>query len=232
MNTNRIDIQRAFDQAAIGDFDALRKQLVPGFDDMYGAVLQILPWPRDARIRVLDIGAGTGLLSGMVQAAWPNAQLTLVDISPEMLARARERFSAMEQDVEIVVGDITGALPGGPFDAVISALAIHHLSDSEKHALYRRLFDRLQPDGWFVNADQVRGPTADMHHLYETHWLDRVRTAGVPEDELTAARARMTFDQEATLADQLGWLTEAGFTDVDCLYKKFRMATFAGRRPL
>ncbi|HBC54298.1 MAG TPA: class I SAM-dependent methyltransferase [Alphaproteobacteria bacterium] len=225
------DIRKAFDAAAMADYDGLRRQLVPGFDDLYGAVLAVPGWPADAAPRILDIGAGTGLLSGLAQAFWPAAQITLIDLSPEMLARARERFAAMGRAVDIVTGDIAGPLPDGPFDAVVSALAIHHLGDTDKQALYRRIFGLLKPGGWFLNAEQLLGPTDAVHRLYQAEWLRRVRGAGVAEEELTAARERMRFDQEATLSDQLQWLTDIGFIDVDCFYKNFRMGTFGGRRP-
>ena len=225
------DIREAFDAAAIADYDGLRRQLVPGFDELYGAVLAVPGWPDDAAPRILDIGAGTGLLSGLAQAVWPDAQITLIDLSDEMLARARERFSALGNSVEIVTGDMTGPLPDGPYDAVISALAIHHLSDADKQMLYRRVFGLLKPGGWFLNAEQLLGPTDAICALYQREWLRRVRAAGVREDDLTAARERMRFDQEATLADQLQWLRDIGFADVDCFYKNFRMGTFGGRRP-
>ncbi|HJQ29252.1 MAG TPA: hypothetical protein VJ827_07905, partial [Rubrobacter sp.] len=54
-----------FDSAA-EDYDRARRQLVPGLDRFYGAVLESVPFATDEEIRVLDLGAGTGLLSAMV----------------------------------------------------------------------------------------------------------------------------------------------------------------------
>ena len=81
-----------FGQAA-WDYDRARRQLVPGFDRFYGAVLESIPFREEQEIRVLDLGAGTGLLSAMVAGKFPRARVTLVDLSVEMLRVARRRFA-------------------------------------------------------------------------------------------------------------------------------------------
>jgi tRNA (cmo5U34)-methyltransferase len=86
-------IKTLFDRAA-QTYDRARRQLVPGFDDFYGTVLDLIPHERDAAIRILDLGAGTGLLTALLAQAFPRADFTLVDISEAMLEQARQRFTA------------------------------------------------------------------------------------------------------------------------------------------
>ena len=81
-----------FGQAA-GDYDRIRPELVPGFDRFYGAVLESIPFREEQEVRVLDLGAGTGLLSAVVAGKFPRARVMLVDLSVEMLRVARRRFS-------------------------------------------------------------------------------------------------------------------------------------------
>src|SRR5271169_5849693 len=85
-------VQVAFDSAA-GDYDRTRRQLVPCFDDFYRTVVERLPFASADAPRVLDLGAGTGLLAAKVLAAYPNAEITLVDVAGAMLAQARKRLS-------------------------------------------------------------------------------------------------------------------------------------------
>ncbi len=224
-------IADSFDRAAAG-YDALRRKLIPCFDDFYEAALTLLGDAVGRAPRVLDLGAGTGLLSALTLERFPEARLTLVDLSEGMLDRARLRFDRLpEERVGFVIADYAEADLGGPYDAVISALSIHHLEDPAKRLLFRRAFAALRPGGVFVNADQVAGPTLARDAHYRALWLRAVREAGVSEEDLAAARERMTHDRLAPLAAQLGWLAEAGFADVDCAYKQWSFVVYAGTRP-
>ena len=221
----------AVDRAAPSD-DQRRRKLVPCFDDFYAAVLTLLDDAVGRAPRVLDLGAGTGLLSAQVLERLPDARLTLVDLSEGMLDRAQLRFDRLPAGrVDIRVADYGEADLGGPFDAVVSALSIHHLEDEAKRGLFRRVFEALRPGGIFVNADQVAGPTLARDAHYRALWLLSVREAGVPDEELAAARERMTHDRLAPLAAQMAWLTEAGFAEVDCAFKQWSFAVYAGIRP-
>jgi len=146
--------ERIFDTAA-RDYDQGRRRLLPGIDDFYGEALGLLRFEPDAALRMLDIGPGTGLLSAMVAAAFPEARITLSDISGEMLAVARERLSEGGRFDFVEADMVTQVLPER-LDLAISTLAIHHLDDDEKRNLYRRIHGALRPGGVFVNTEQVR----------------------------------------------------------------------------
>jgi len=223
-------VKQAFDAAAPA-YDGLRRQLIPCFDDFYGAVVDALPFPPGAAPRILDLGAGTGLLAEMLLARWPRTRLVLVDLSADMLERARVRFSGPGRRVEIRVDDYLRGELGGPYDAVVSALSIHHLPDAGKRALFRRAFAALRPGGWFVDADNVLAPTPARAARDRALWIARVRESGIDEVELAAALRRTRLDVLSPLSDQLSWLRRAGFSEVDCPYKWLHFAVFAGRRP-
>jgi tRNA (cmo5U34)-methyltransferase len=61
-----LTVAALFDEAAAEGYDRARRQLVPPFDDFYGTVVESIPYEPEAAIRVLDLGAGTGLLSALV----------------------------------------------------------------------------------------------------------------------------------------------------------------------
>jgi tRNA (cmo5U34)-methyltransferase len=219
-----------FDGSAAA-YDAARTRLVPCFDRLYGAAVALLPFAEDASASVLDLGAGTGLLAMRVLAAFPKARLRLVDMAGAMLALARVRLAGAAHPPEIAVADYVRAPLGGPYDAIVSALSIHHWDDAAKRALFGRCRDALAPGGVFVNADQVGGPSAALEAAYDRAWLDGARRAGATAAEIAAMRARMKDNRCAPLAAQLGWLAEAGFDDVDCWFKDGRFAVYAGRTP-
>lgn len=230
MSVPAAEIGAAF-AAAARSYDAERRALVPDFDAFYGAALSALPFPPGAAPRLLDLGAGTGLLSGMIQAAWPAAECVLIDLAPDMLDRARARFAALGATPLCLVADYAEAdWPGAPFDAVVSALSIHHLDHGAKRALYRRVLAALRPGGVFVNAEQVLGPSAEEEAAWDAAWEAEARARGIAADALERARARMRHDRAAPLEEQLDWLRAAGYAEVFCAYARRRFAVFGGRK--
>jgi tRNA (cmo5U34)-methyltransferase len=146
-----------------------------------------------------------------------------------MLDVARQRFSDRPEQFRYVVDDYRNLTDAGSFDLVISSLSIHHLEDPEKRALFRRIHDILRDRGVFINIDLIRGPTPVLEEFYCKNWFEKMRRAGASEDEIRAGiERRRAFDRDALLDDQLLWLREAGFTDVDCVYRNFKMGLFLG----
>jgi tRNA (cmo5U34)-methyltransferase len=218
-----------FDRFA-ATYDAGRRMLIPPFDAFYGTAVEVatLHLPIDRPVTVLDVGAGTGLLTSSIAALRPAARFTLLDASPAMLELAPRRLGEDWARCTTVVGDALDALPPGPFDAVVSALAIHHLGDDAKQQLYRRIHERLVPGGVFVNAEQVAGPTLALDTLYVERWLDHTRSLGATEQDHADAAVRMSMDLPAPVDVQCAWLRDAGFVDVDCFFKSWRFAVFGG----
>jgi len=216
----------AFDEHASA-YDELRRRLIPPFDSFYGAAVDALALGVTPPTRVLDLGAGTGLLARMVRERFPASELTLLDASAAMLDEAR---TALGPSATYVHADLDDPLPDGTWDAIVSALAIHHLDDAGKQRLFAKIHDALTPGGVFVNAEQVAGPSALLDDLYQ-RWNERgAKALGVSESEWAGAEERMRFDRCASVEDQLGWLRAAGFADVDCVFKDHRFAVLVARR--
>jgi tRNA (cmo5U34)-methyltransferase len=200
------------------EYTSLRRRLVPQFDLFYGTAVRALgPLAEGTLERVLDLGAGTGLLTAAVAEAYPDTRFELLDGSAEMLAEAQQRLG--ERVDAVHVQDMASGLPAGPFDAVISALAIHHLEDADKRVLFGRVREVLRPGGLFVNAEQVAGPTPELADLYRETWAEMCRELGASDSELAAAQERRRHDRCVDLETQLDWLRGRGFVTADCIYK-------------
>jgi tRNA (cmo5U34)-methyltransferase len=210
-------------------YDSLRRMLIPSFDMLYQVAADYLAFKSRPDPDLLDIGAGTGLLTEKILSSLPKAKATLVDGSHEMLAQAKARLAHYKK-CEFVVGDFSTSLPGGQFDAVVSALAIHHLRNERKRALFRRIFDILRPGGVFLNVEQVAGPSNSLEAFYDLVHEQHVLSEKTPAAEWGKARERMKYDIPASIDLQLGWLRSIGFDEVDCLAKNCRFATYAAVR--
>lgn len=208
------------------EYDAPRRRLVPAFDEFYGAVVELVVRTAPTAPRVLDLGAGTGLLANAIVQRIPESQVTLLDASVGMLEQAAVRLKSVTP--HIIVQPLEAELPPGPFDAIVSSLAIHHLSDDHKRDLYRRAVERLNVGGLFVNADQIAATSPALDGLFRQLHLHRARSLGSDETEVDAAVERMRVDQNAKLSDQLSWLAEAGLDNVDCFFRWYGFAVFGG----
>ncbi|HEY7939248.1 MAG TPA: class I SAM-dependent methyltransferase [Acidimicrobiales bacterium] len=186
-----------------------------------GEAVLLAELPADVT-RVLDLGSGDGRLLDVVLAARPGAEGVATDFSPAMLDAARRRFAG-RPEVEVVALDLASPLPAriadaGPFDAVVSSFAIHHLTDPRKRELYSEVFALLRPGGLFANFEHVAAPTPRLHaRFYELLGED------VADEDPS--------NKCASVDAQLGWLRRIGFVDVDCLWKWHEMALLMANRP-
>ncbi|MBI5950144.1 MAG: class I SAM-dependent methyltransferase [Chloroflexi bacterium] len=210
------------------EYDLSRRRLIPCFDLFYATAADLaartvrdIPSPV-----VLDIGAGTGLMSEFVMQRVGVASLYLLDESSEMTAKALIRLEQFKPT--LFIQSMTEPLPAVQFDAVVSSVAIHHLTDDETRKLYERIFHALAPGGVFVNAEQVLGETEWEENLYDEMHIGGARALGSDEDEIRGARERMSYDRSATLSEQVTWLKEIGFEKAGMFFQWGRFAVFAG----
>ncbi|MDL2237465.1 class I SAM-dependent methyltransferase [Christensenellaceae bacterium OttesenSCG-928-K19] len=218
-------IKESFDAVA-AEYDAQRRKLLPCFEDLYTVPFLVTDCKKP-NPRVLDLGGGTGLFSYYLLQRYPQAQVTLVDLSGDMLAVAKERFKKHE-GFGYIVADYARHRFEEKYDMVISALSIHHLAAEDKERLYHTCYGILQEGGIFINADQVLSPSPGLERMYHDRWRSFVDKSGLSPSEIEAAYARTVHDDPSPLADQLTWLGEAGFKAVDCVYKYLHFCVMVG----
>jgi len=198
-------------------YDSQRRYFIPCFDDFYTSCLPIVNSLTNAK-RVLDIGAGTGLFTQFIHQQRSDLHFTLTDISTDMLAVAKERFAGLD-NFEFGEYDFSAGPIEGKYDLIVSALAIHHLEDEQKANLYQYVFDALNDGGVFINADQVEGRTPWFDNYYKSNWKETVINSGLDQQAIDRAFERIKLDKFAKLEPQLQMLEDAGFAEVDCIYK-------------
>lgn len=207
-------------------YDADRAKLIPCNDALYRRACDLIP---GGAKKILDLGAGSGILTQQVRSWYPDAQIHLIDFSTNMIDLAKKRL-AHDKNVTFEVADYTSAPLGEGYDAVVSALSIHHLEHEVKKSLFKKILAALRPGGAFVNAEQVAGPTTVLDKVYRDLWLQQVRESGATAQQIADSLYRQQDDRCASCEDQMQWMRDAGFVDVDCWFKDNRFAVLAGTK--
>jgi ubiquinone/menaquinone biosynthesis C-methylase UbiE len=132
-------------------------------------MIALAPFPHDAAISVLDVGAGYGVVTEELLGVFPNAQVTLQNYSDVMLGHARRRLAHLSGQIRYVLCDLTdpswAERVGGPFDLAVSAIAIHNLRDLQLIGeCYRGIFRVLKPGGRFLDYDRFERPGGIAAH--------------------------------------------------------------------
>lgn len=211
-----MDISKQFNLVA-QEYDADRRKFLPCFDAFYRDTTEFVVHSIAKPHRVLDLGAGTGLLTMYWYSFLSETEYVLTDVSVGMLDIAKKRFRGLEQ-ITYDVSDYRQQFPNDNFDVIISALSIHHLEDSDKKQLFHRIYETLPEGGVFVNYDQFCGETNIATRLMDNYWFEGLMHSGLSEQSLEKWRERRKLDRECSVSNEITWLKEAGFQTVQCVY--------------
>ncbi len=202
-------------------------------------MLRLLATRRQPVRRFLDLGCGNGVLGAAVLEKYPRAAGVFADFSEPMLAACRAKLAGKRvTTLSLDFGKLDWAkavAEAGPFDAIVSGFAIHHQPDPRKRTLYREIYRLLAPGGWFVNIEHVAPATPLTTAIFDEVIIDSIHRQQLHLSRATVGRqfvkrADKAANILAPVEQQCRWLRKIGFTDVDCYFKIYELAVFAGRK--
>ena len=117
---------------------------------------------------------------------------------------------------------------GSGYDLVVSGLSIHHLDQEGKRNLFARVFRSMNPGGVLIIRDIVLGNTPEETETYHRRWREYMTSQG--EDGDFWFRKYIEMDSPDSVEDQLSWLREAGFKEVECYWQHINFVIFGGRK--
>jgi len=219
---------------------------IPLAQEQIGVMMSILKTREGPIESFLDLGCGDGILGAAILGEYPAARGVLADFSEPMLEQAREQLN--EYANQLVFESLDYGSPDWvnrmqayrPFDAVVSGYSIHHQLDARKRQVYEEIFSLLSPGGWFVNIEHVSSAAQLNIDLFENHYVSAryaiEKQEGGPRtfEQLTEEYKNRPDKAANILAPvelQCDWLREIGYEEVDCYFRIYELAVFAGRRP-
>ena len=214
-----MDIEEQFNLVA-KSYDENRKKFISCFDDYYisstGFIARTLKYAPKV---IYDLGSGTGLLPSFWYKHFPKSEYVLIDIAEEMLDVAKKRFAGIS-NIKYEVLDYSESMPEGNPDLIISALSIHHLENTSKKKLFKRVYESLENDRLFVNYDQFCSDSSVINENVEKYWIDEIKKSGISEIEYERWLERKKLDREISIGKEIQMLKEVGFRNVECIYLK------------
>ena len=196
-----------FFEARLDGYDEHMLTNIDYADEFYPFTAKQLPTTENCHI--LDLGCGTGLELEFYLSSNPQAEITGIDLAPEMLKTLKSKFS--DKNIDLILGSYFDVPFGeGVFDAAVSVESLHHFTKEQKTGLYRRLYEALTPDGYFILTDYFASSEAEEVEFAAE--LERLKLdQGITDEEF------YHFDTPLTVEHEIEALLSGGFSKVEIL---------------
>jgi len=189
--------------------------------------------------RILDLGCGNGILANTLYKENGNLEIIVIDGSKNMLIEAKKELEGLPvlDFCQISFEEIIqGKFERGLFDFIVSSFAIHHLPFSQKKELFKKIFEMMNLNAYFINIDVAISNHESYNDWYYDLWKERIlnRQALLKIDksfEYVPEEARQKPENHYDLLEaQLSALKSIGFSTVECHYKCGVFVIYGGKK--
>ena len=240
-------------------YDKMARCLIPKYDFLQDETLNLIQFGGIKNPKIIDLGAGSGIFIEKVLTRHPNAKCYYVDFSEDFLKLAKKRLMRFGKQVEYIISPIEDDWEEKieqkeKINAIFSMSAVHHLESSEKKRLYKRCFEMLNDSGWFFNIDEMKTIYKDAHLNSFYFWIkhvegckDKISVDLMPYyekwnvhfddwrkrniDDLEKPKTKGDDIHDGFL-EQIKWLKEIGFLNVDLFIKFHLWCVIGGQKIL
>jgi SAM-dependent methyltransferase len=229
-------------------FLEISEVFVPGRVEQADMLLGLIPARQDESFAIVELAAGGGELAEKILEQFPNCHYLALDGSVVMLEQLNQRLARFGERVTIRLFDIAArdwrAQLLTPLRCVCSSLCVHHLYGEGKRQLFNDMAQLLEPGGALLLADIIQPASQQIAALFARQYDDLVREQSLAVRGDLSGFTRFQemhwnyfrydiedpddYDHPSLLSDQLRWLSEAGFSRVDCYWMRAGHAVYGG----
>jgi SAM-dependent methyltransferase len=239
--------------AWVARWDRMQERYLVGRAERFAMTSRLVRDTQGPAPLILDLGCGTGSLMAALLETIPDAHAVGVDLDPTLLLLAKKRLAAFGDRAQTILADLREAswLAGipKPFDAIVSATALHWLDPEQLAAVYVQIATLLCPGGIFLNADHVASDSPLVQQAWAKHRAETLAAQSDPAADdwesfinayLAALGAEASAARQLALGEwqgvedglPLAWhfdhLRQAGFSAVDCFWRLDCDAIYGG----
>jgi tRNA (cmo5U34)-methyltransferase len=176
-----------------------------GLDEFYEEVARLVEVD-GANPKLLDLGCGTGLELERLFAKYPDIRVTGIDIASEMLKEPENKYK--DKNINLICGSYFDVNFGVDFDVAISTYSLHHFNETEKLALYKKVFESMKPGGIYIEGDYTV-KTEEEQVFYVSELARFKKEQNLPDGFF------YHYDTPMTAENQMKLLKSAGFIDIN-----------------
>lgn len=204
---HKLEKMEDFFSARLAGYDEHMMRDIIGATEFYPFTASLLPQKPGAK--VLDLGCGTGLELEEYFMRNPQAVVTGIDLSKEMLDSLEAKLS--NQNITLIQGSYFDEPFGeNVYDAAVSVESLHHFPADMKLELYRKLYLSLTKERLFVLTDYfAESKKLESEYFYHLKMLKQEQ--GLPDDEF------YHYDTPLTVEHEMEVLSHAGFSSVNII---------------
>lgn len=236
-------------------YDKVCQIIVPAYDFMQDALINMLKFEDMEKIVLLDLGAGSGILIEKILKEFPDSICYYLDSSDDFMHIAKKKLQQYENRVTYIKSDFCGnwesEIKETP-NVITSMSAIHHLSNENKKKLYKKCYDILEDNGWFFNIDEMKTINEDAYVKSLYYWIyhaekqkntisgDLVEPYKSGMEKFNQWKKRNVDnihllkqegdDIHESFLVQLDWLKEIGFSETDIFSKYLLWCMIGGKK--
>jgi tRNA (cmo5U34)-methyltransferase len=224
---DRIETVKNHFEEEAKEFDKTILKLIPYYNEMIDALVLSIPFEKYKQIKIIDLGCGTGTIAHKLKTAFPNSEISCLDIAENMIKMAQIKLG---ENINYYINDFYEFNFDKKYDVIISSLALHHLeNDEDKKMFYRKIYNALADNGVFYNADVVLGSNKHLQDLYIAKWKTFMeKNVSIDEIENKWIVKYKSEDRPTSLVNHINWLKDIGFKNIDVVWKYYNYCVYGG----
>ncbi len=226
MKTTNVQVNDLnYNRAATEKYDDDIQRVIPGYEEMHREIEKfVCEYSRSHNIlKMADLGIGTGLTSKRILKLVPTAELVAVDFSDHMIKTTKKRLALY--NVKYLSGDYSEIDFGKNYSVVTSVIGIHHQNTNGKKKVFQKIYNSLEKGGVFIFGDLVTCRNKEIAAYNDArHYALMVQNSVDDKSLKEWAYHHRYLNDLAPLEDQIKWLKDAGFKNIQIKFQYLNTA--------
>jgi len=219
-------IKKDFSKRAVMYDDYIVK-VVPYHEEMLEALISNISFAAKEPFKIIELGCGTGIATYSIKKRYPNAHLTCIDMSSEMLDRAKEKLKVFP-NIEYELADFTKYRFKEKYDVVLSFLSLMYLSGSEsRKSIFKKAYNALKPGGIFIAGEVNISSNKYFQGIQMKKWIEHMQKSYsndfIKEEVLEKAKKHGRL---SVLLNEIQWLKNIGFSHTEVFWKYYNFSVY------